>query len=190
MTPDPRADELAEVIWRTLFNTTYAQQGLPMMTREQWEPVWDRLTPDERTLYRTIGEAVLVHLAGQRPEQEGCGPHHSYRGDPVDCEEYEGLVRAQAAAHAEYVAAHEQCIAEMQADQLTVAEQENELHEEKDRIIAAHSADILKIQTQMLTAETVIQVARNLLYCATTFNRDALRGALAQYDRALAEVGR
>jgi hypothetical protein len=55
---------------------------------------------------------------------------------------------------------------------------------------AAHSADILKIQTQIIASETVIREARNLLHCATTFNRDALRGALAQYDRASAALAR
>jgi len=54
--------------------------------------------------------------------------------------------------------------------------------------------DALRAQLQaseraLERANVVVESARLLAQCDTTFNRDALRGAIKQYDRALASPG-
>jgi molecular chaperone DnaK (HSP70) len=70
-------------------------------------------------------------------------------------EEKKDLTARLAAAEgalAEYRREHEKCIEEIQAEQLTLAEHENELHDEKDRTIAALKAAVEQALQRVLTS--------------------------------------
>ena len=62
------------------------------------------------------------------------------------------------------------------------------VQDERDALrsqLAAMSRDILVCQTKLVAQEEIVRVARLYARCCTTFNRDALKGALAQYGAAL-----